>query len=71
MLETHPLLHGTNYYLTLAWIMAGTQKICSLSGQYLCEVTVTPGYFAMAETANMTVIGKKLEFMTILNIGPE
>ncbi|XP_023323490.1 uncharacterized protein LOC111697621 [Eurytemora carolleeae] len=30
--------------------------VSSLSGEYLCEVTVTPTYFAMAETANMTVI---------------
>ena len=28
-----------------------------LSGTYLCEVTVTPTFFALAETANMTVIG--------------
>jgi len=27
-----------------------------LSGTYLCEVTVTPTFFALAETANMTVI---------------
>ena len=29
-----------------------------LTGQYLCEVTMTPTYFALAEAANMTVIGK-------------
>ena len=29
-----------------------------LTGTYLCEVTVTPTFFAMAESANMTVIGK-------------
>ena len=29
-----------------------------LSGVYLCEVTVTNTFFAMAETANMTVIGE-------------
>ena len=28
-----------------------------LTGTYLCEVTVTPTFFALAETANMTVIG--------------
>ena len=68
MLETHPLLHGTYPFITSPWPgLWQVHKnyefhICSLSGQYLCEVTVTPGYFAMAETANMTVIGKKLEF---------
>ncbi len=30
----------------------------TLSGSYLCEVTVTPTFFALAEAANMTVIGK-------------
>ena len=29
-----------------------------LTGTYLCEVTVTPTFFALAESANMTVIGK-------------
>ena len=29
-----------------------------LTGSYLCEVTVTPTFFALAEAANMTVIGK-------------
>ena len=29
-----------------------------LTGTYLCEVTVTPTFFAMAESANMTVIGE-------------
>ncbi len=31
----------------------------TLSGSYLCEVTVTPTFFALAEAANMTVIGKE------------
>ena len=31
-----------------------------LTGTYLCEVTVTPTFFAMAESANMTVIGESL-----------
>ncbi len=30
----------------------------TMSGSYLCEVTVTPTFFALAEAANMTVIGK-------------
>ncbi len=30
----------------------------SLTGQYLCEVTMTPTYFALAEAANMTIIGR-------------
>ena len=30
----------------------------TLSGSYLCEVTVTPTFFALAEAANMTVIGE-------------
>ncbi len=29
-----------------------------LSGTYMCEVTVTPDYFALMEYANMTVIGE-------------
>ena len=29
-----------------------------LTGTYLCEVTVTPTFFALAESANMTIIGK-------------
>ena len=33
--------------------------VSSLTGEYLCEVTVTPTFFAMAETANMTVIGRE------------
>ena len=28
-----------------------------LTGTYLCEVTVTPTFFALAESANMTIIG--------------
>ena len=28
-----------------------------LTGEYLCEVTTAPTFFAMVETANMTVIG--------------
>ena len=36
--------------------MAGFQL--GLTGEYLCEVTVAPTFFAMVETANMTVIGK-------------
>ena len=28
------------------------------SGTYLCEVTVTPSYFALMQYANMTVIGE-------------
>ena len=32
-----------------------------LTGTYLCEVTVTPTFFALAETANMTVIGKLMQ----------
>ena len=32
----------------------------SLSGTYLCEVTVTLSYFALLEYANMTVIGKSV-----------
>ena len=31
-----------------------------LTGTYLCEVTVTPTFFALAESANMTVIGESL-----------
>ena len=30
------------------------------SGTYLCEVTVTPGYYALMQFANMTVVGKYL-----------
>ena len=29
-----------------------------LTGSYLCEVTVTPTFFALAESANMTIIGR-------------
>ena len=29
-----------------------------LTGTYLCEVTVTPTFFALAESANMTIIGE-------------
>ena len=29
-----------------------------LTGTYLCEVTVTPTFFALAESANMTIIGR-------------
>ena len=28
------------------------------SGTYLCEVTVTPGYYALMQFANMTVVGE-------------
>ena len=34
-----------------------------LTGTYLCEVTVTPTFFALAESANMTVIGES--FMSL------
>ena len=30
----------------------------NFSGTYLCEVTVTPSYFALMQYANMTVIGE-------------
>ena len=30
----------------------------SLTGEYLCEVTVTPTFFVLADSANMTVIGE-------------
>ena len=33
------------------------------AGTYLCEVTVTPTFFALAKTANMTVIGKLLQLL--------
>ena len=29
-----------------------------LTGTYLCEVTVSTTFFAMAESANMTIIGE-------------
>ncbi len=29
-----------------------------LSGTYMCEVTVTPHYYALMEYANMTIIGE-------------
>ena len=32
------------------------------SGTYLCEVTVTPGYYALMQFANMTVVG---EFLSV------
>ena len=32
-----------------------------LTGMYLCEVTVTPSFFVLAEAANMTIIGKFLD----------
>ena len=32
----------------------------NFSGTYLCEVTVTPSYFALMQYANMTVIGEYL-----------
>ena len=38
----------------------------SNSGTYLCEVTVTPTFFALAETANMTVIGKLILIMVMI-----
>lgn len=31
----------------------------TFTGTYLCEVTVTPSYFALMQYANMTVIGKE------------
>jgi hypothetical protein len=37
----------------------------TLSGSYLCEVTVTPTYFALAESANMTVIGQHLNILQL------
>ena len=33
-----------------------------LTGSYLCEVTVTPTFFALAESANMTVIGEFIQY---------
>ena len=59
-------------YLVLNWILlhflqmtASTQSRVLLenvqvkqSGTYLCEVTVTPGYYALMQFANMTVVGK-------------
>mgnify|MGYP003334620258 CR=1 FL=1 len=29
-----------------------------LTGMYLCEVTVSPSFFVLAESANMTIIGR-------------
>ena len=37
-----------------------------LTGTYLCEVTVTPTFFALAESANMTVIGKSFSLLSRL-----
>ena len=34
--------------------------VTKLTGVYLCEVTITPTFYAMAESANMTVIGEKI-----------
>ncbi len=36
-----------------------------LTGTYMCEVTVTPHYYALMEYANMTIIG---EFRTVLGL---
>jgi hypothetical protein len=39
------------------------------SGTYLCEVTVTPGYYALMQFANMTVVGKfHISSTIILNL---
>ena len=38
------------------------------SGTYLCEVTVTPTFFALAETANMTVIGNLMVMIMVMII---
>ena len=35
------------------------------SGTYLCEVTVTPGYYALMQFANMTIVGKCYFFNTL------
>ena len=37
-----------------------------LTGTYLCEVTVTPTFFALAESANMTIIGETFSMNTFL-----
>ena len=38
-----------------------------LTGMYLCEVTVTPSFFVLAEAANMTIIGKFLNMYIGMN----
>ena len=37
------------------------------SGTYLCEVTVTPGYYALMQFANMTVVGEYTVIPSIFN----
>ena len=62
------LLNQRLYFLYLPFQMtASTQSRVLLenvqvkqSGTYLCEVTVTPGYYALMQFANMTVVGKLL-----------
>ena len=55
----------TNKILFIFQMTASTQSRVLLenvqvkqSGTYLCEVTVTPGYYALMQFANMTVVGK-------------
>ena len=39
------------------------------SGTYLCEVTVTPGYYALMQFANMTVVGKSCLKRPVFMVG--
>ena len=36
------------------------------SGTYMCEVTVTPTFFALMQFANMTVISKYCHFICLI-----
>ena len=54
-----------HFFIFLFQMTASTQSRVLLenvqvrqSGTYLCEVTVTPGYYALMQFANMTVVGK-------------
>ena len=40
--------------------------VTKLTGVYLCEVTITPTLYAMAESANMTVIGEQILKMRVI-----
>ena len=42
--------------------------VTKLTGVYLCEVTITPTFYAMAESANMTVIGEMEDSQKICKI---
>ena len=67
------VLNQCLYFLYLPFQMtASTQSRVLLenvqvkqSGTYLCEVTVTPGYYALMQFANMTVVGKLLCIRTL------